>query len=518
MNNKLLSLRLYLAILITTIMLSGCGSSEEETTSKIYHSQNSFSKYTNTINPDLVFEYRFDECYVENKVKDSSQNALHGTSTNVELYTSVLNTSYKFSEDGYVKLPTIQNNFEKGFSFSSWVDFGELDSKDKHFIEISNGRDQDGEGRDFISFWQGGDKDRIRLQLLNGSCNTQIWTDAIKDGLHHYSATYNHQNGEAKIYLDGIEQPTYDTNGNPLTHLNQSCIDTSVTSRDTNILGGTIWNEYDNGFSGVLDETKLFDRPLSPKEIQTIYQNELNGKNYDSTDRLAVDCTIEIIKEPIIQRPTFSGEFQDIKTLINDAKNTLVTDATYICVGDSTRADDGKHGGEYLYYQVRDTLKQYNVNSHLLAKSGHTMRDFAGDIFTPNWKDAVNLIPGNGEHSIVDISLGINDVWNSNIMYNISSNIESAISKIRAYKPKTIFILTMPNRQYNDDQNTQIMRNSYIQTAQELNIPLINVIDSLMPTKEETSYSWYKKDGLNVHLSQEGQKLIADFILDNILP
>jgi lysophospholipase L1-like esterase len=521
MNKILLSINSYLSILFTTIIFSGCGGTTDITTTtaqnsntKVYHSENSFSKYANKINPDLIFEYRFDECSINSKIKDSSQNGLHGTPHNRKFSTtSILNRANQFSEDGYIQLPTIKNSFENGLTLSSWVDFGELDYQDRHFIEISNGRDKEGKARDFISFWQGGDKNRIRFQLLNGNCNTQIWTDAIQDGLHHYSATYDHKSGEAKIYLDGIEQPTYDTNGNPSDHLDQSCIDTSILTRDTNILGGTIWNEFDNGFSGILDETKLFDRPLTPQEIETIYQNELNGKNYDSTDRLPIECNIETI-----ERPIFTGEFQDIKELINDSKNGIITDVTYICVGDSTRADDGQHGGQYLYYQLRDTLKKYNVSSHLVAKSGHTIRDFAGNIFTPNWKDAVNLIPNNGEHTIVDISLGINDVWNPNTQNKIGMNLEIAINKIRSYKPMTIFVLTMPNRQYDDDDFTQIIRSAYIQTSIELNIPLINVIDSLMPTQEKTSYDWYKKDGYNVHLTREGQRVVADFILKNILP
>ncbi len=517
MNKKLLFSNFYILILsIIAITFGGCGEGNNKNATqnnhKIYYSKNGLLKYANTINPNLVFEYRFEECYTDELVKDSSQNGLHGTPHNIDFATtSILNKANKFNENGYITLPLIQNNFDKGLTFSSWVDFGDRSSdEDRHFIEISNGRDEDGRGKDFISFWQGGDKNRIRFQLLNGNCDTQIWADAIQEGLHHYSATYNHKTNEAKIYLDGIEQPTYDSDGNPSNYLDPSCIDTSIASRNTNILGGTIWNEFDSGFSGILDETKLFDRPLSDQEIETIYQNELNGKNYDSTNREAKECNIE--------KPNFTGEFKDIKTLIYNAKHGVITDATYICVGDSTRADDGKHGGQYLYYQLRDTLKQYNVSSHLLAKSGHTMRDFAGDIFEPNWKNAVNLIPNEGEHSIVDISLGINDVWNSNIKDKIGENIKKAINKIRMYKPMTIFVLTMPDRNYGDEENTQIMRVAYIETARELNLPLNNVIDSLMPTQEETSYDWYKKDGFNVHLSREGQKLVADFILQNILP
>ncbi len=517
MNKRLLYAN-FLILFITTIF-SGCGDGEttaKNGNSKTYHSDNSFSQYTDTINPDLIFEYRFDECFLESKIKDNSHNHLDATAKNTELYSTMLNGARGFSRDGFIKLPKINSNFENGLTLSAWVDFGELNDQDRHFIELSNGRNEDGSGNDFISFWQGGAKNRIRFKILNGECKTQIWANAIEDGLHHYVATYDHTSGETKIYADGIEQSTYDTSGSPLTHLNQNCLDTSVTSRDTNLLGGTVWNEYDPGFAGVLDEVKLFSRPLSLQEVNTIYNNESNGINYDGTQREAINCALET--PPIIERPTFSGEFKNIKALINDSKDGFITDATYICVGDSTRADDGKHGGQYLYYQLRDTLKKYNVSSHLLAKSGYTMRDFAEDIFHPSWSDAVNLIPNNGENAIIDISLGINDAWNANIQYKIAMNIKTAIQKIRAFKPMTKFILTMPNRHFGNEENTQIMRSAYMKVAKELNIPLNNTIDSLMPTQEDTLESWYKKDGLHVHLSREGQKLMADFILKNILP
>ncbi len=520
MKNKSRYVNSCLSILFITVLINGCGDSTQQGVNstqdhtKNYHSEDGLLKYANQINPDLVFEYKFDECAIKNHTKDSSQNSLDGTIHNrVELYNSVLNTSYKFNKDSFIELPTIHNNFKRGLTLSSWVEFKEIDDKDKHFIELSNGRDENGDGKDFISFWQGGDKNRIRFQLLNGSCDTQIWANAIEDGLHHYVATYDNQSGEAKIYVDGVEQETYDTQGNPSNHLDQSCINTDIQTRDTNILGGTIWNEYDNGFAGILDETKLFSRPLNKNEVQTIYQNELNGKNCDSTDRVVVDCSA-----PVIEPHIFTGEFKEVKTIIQNAKDGLINNATYICVGDSTRADDGKHGGEFLFKQIKSTLEQYNVTSYLLAKSGHKMSEFAGNIFSPNWTEAVDIIENSGENTIVDISLGINDVWDKNDMYNIAYNLKSAILKIRAYKPMTTFILTMPDRQYNDENNTQIMREAYLEVSKELNLPLNNTIDSLMPTKEETSYSWYKKDGMYVHLSREGQKLVADFILKNILP
>jgi hypothetical protein len=185
-------------------------------------------------------------------------------------------------------------------------------------------------------------------------------------------------------------------------------------------------------------------------------------------------------------------------------------------VGDSTRAISS-HGGQYLFYEIEEALDEYNVESVLLAKAGHEAREFAEASSSPTWQDVVNATPGNGSTTIVDISLGINDMW-SNASGQINENLKTAITNIQASKPNVHFILTMPNRKYNDDGFTQTLRNKYIALSEELNIPLINVVDELMPTAAETSFDWYKDDNMNVHLSLLGQHLIAELVLSKILP
>ncbi len=217
---------------------------------------------------------------------------------------------------------------------------------------------------------------------------------------------------------------------------------------------------------------------------------------------------------------TVDSKFDTIRSLIQLSSTDEKNDVNYICIGDSTRAESNEHKGEYLFYEIRDKLKEYNVTSHLIAKSGMSAKEFLNTKNEKNYKDAIDVIPSKGENSIVDISLGINDVWkyNDSSVESIKFSIKSIIEKIKDKKPDTNFMLTMPNRNMGKEDATQIYKDIYIQLADELNLPLNNVIDELMPTKDETNEDWFRKGDGSVHLSRDGQHAVAQFILRNILP
>ncbi len=240
-----------------------------------------------------------------------------------------------------------------------------------------------------------------------------------------------------------------------------------------------------------------------------------NEPTQKGTSAISTDSPlIKEVKAPTI--PDDDGTFSAIHTLISNANQGFISDATYICVGDSTRAESS-HNGQYLFYELEDELRRYNVNSHLLARAGHQAKQFAYEDTTPTWRDVVSYIPADGADTIVDISLGINDCWD-NKKYSIKRSLRDAITKIKSKKPKTHFLLSVPNRVYNDRAMTNFLRDTYVDLSKELKIPLNNLIDDLMPTKSSTPYSWYRNDGFNVHLSRTGQSVVARFILGNMLP
>jgi len=199
----------------------------------------------------------------------------------------------------------------------------------------------------------------------------------------------------------------------------------------------------------------------------------------------------------------------------------------YICVGDSTRADDWYYGGGHLFKKVQKALEKYHVRSYLEAVPGYTAKEYARGFYYPSWMDTVKLIPGDGSHAIVDISLGINDsryYGGEGRAPYIKASLKKAIENILKYKPKTNFMLTMPNSMIGMDNLVKEYKEAYLELSKEMNLPLVNTIDEIF-AKDPNDFSLYRDldmydYGANkrIHLSKLGQDKVADLILSYILP
>ncbi len=225
-----------------------------------------------------------------------------------------------------------------------------------------------------------------------------------------------------------------------------------------------------------------------------------------------------------------------IKVVSSDDLKSLIKQggATYICVGDSTRAiaPSGFDGG-HVFETVKESLNAYNVNSILFAKHGVTSRDFNHEVYKNvwfDWSNVVKSIPKSGETTIVDITLGINDVRYYDD-YDIYSDLSKAIAKIKKEKPLTRFLLTMPNKivskKSNYEKRSKDISNAYFRLSQDLALPIIDTMSELFSGPyDESMYRTadgvenVKSSGLDtrLHLSIKAQKEVANLILDQLLP
>jgi hypothetical protein len=225
--------------------------------------------------------------------------------------------------------------------------------------------------------------------------------------------------------------------------------------------------------------------------------------------------------------------FADIKNLIQNSKDGLI-DATYILVSDDTRSGDlspfddptSPYSGGYLFDLLLDTLSDYGVDANLYARDKHTISEFKDEnSSSPTWEDVVNIIPDDGNTTIVDISLGINDLNSDDANIDtIKTNLQNAIENIKDHKPNTHFILTMPVRKYSPSniqksyQEAAILSSVYKQVSSQMNIPLIDTMDELIPNYSQLNSDWYLKDSSGYHLNKEGQQILSDYILEKIMP
>lgn len=210
----------------------------------------------------------------------------------------------------------------------------------------------------------------------------------------------------------------------------------------------------------------------------------------------------------------YESNFSEIQNLISSTK-----DVTYICFGDSTRAEF-PFENHFVFENIKSALTAYNVSSINKSIRGQSARK-ASNSSSPetNWSDLKEIIPADGENTIINISLGIND--DDSTKQELKDYLEKIITSIRESKPKTHFILTVPSRTLHSLLFTpQRFISIYKGLSKELKIPYINVPEEAMPLDENYKLDkdfWFRPSD-DTHLTKEGQDKISDLILSKILP
>ncbi len=246
---------------------------------------------------------------------------------------------------------------------------------------------------------------------------------------------------------------------------------------------------------------------------------------------LATGCgsdTTTLQDQESIQKVTYDNNAQERIAL---SKEGVLKDVTYICIGDSTRAISDVTEAQLLFEQVASSLANYHVTSYLQARGSHTLEDFIYERISPTWSDVVALIPNEGESTIVDISLGVNDLFALHVtttdeipaaVATIKARLREAIALVKNKKPKTTFFLTSPNPSRVWGQGAQIYQDAYIQVAQEDGYLFVNFVDNIMPSRDSDPVAfdaWYRDDPEDeIHFSRYGLEQVANYILSIILP
>ena len=102
------------------------------------------------------------------------------------------------------------------------------------------------------------------LQAFPGTeLETDVWT--------HIAGTYNLTNGKARIYKNGVEQESFDTEGGAI---NWDFIDSEIMKigKSTNNAGAE-----DGFFEGLVDEVRLWEYEMSSEEILNVYCDSQPG-------------------------------------------------------------------------------------------------------------------------------------------------------------------------------------------------------------------------------------------------
>jgi len=242
-----------------------------------------------------------------------------------------------------------------------------------------------------------------------------------------------------------------------------------------------------------------------------------------------------VVKDTGVKYNVPAHAFDDIKAFLLASKKGEVADATYICLGDSTRAVSDVQNSQRYFNHIRDALKDYNVNSILEARGSHMLKEFLDESEHPTLGEVIDDIPNDGSSTILDLSLGVNDLFHENDLHEsegpfaftthkdeykkiVKGRLKKAINKIRAAKPNTSIFLVTPNPTRDWEGGTHFMLNIYKEVSRELNLPLADFVDERMhggDTESGDYDDWYR-DG--IHFSDKALDKLASYVLSKILP
>ena len=207
---------------------------------------------------------------------------------------------------------------------------------------------------------------------------------------------------------------------------------------------------------------------------------------------------------------------QTDKTAFGVIRNILRQDAaTYISVGDSTRANDLHYKNAEVFEKVSAALGS-QIHTILQATAGHTAATWDKDGISLSWKQTRDAIPADGSTSVVNISLGINDMRYFGNKQDLKNHLLSGVNKILAQKPKTHIMFTMPNIMIG------LPSEGYVEVYEALSkqFPVVdtqaifsNHDINLYRAEDASEYG----ENIRIHLSHEGQMRVVDAILAKIL-
>jgi len=240
-----------------------------------------------------IADYRMDECGwngTTGEVKDSSGynydgTAQNGASTerNVTAGGGLCHVG-KFdssSNKEYIKI----NNFKQisgNRTITTWIKINNLNSAGRIFAD-----DKNNQNGDYALSYKDPGSGLLRFYIRGLSPISLDSTTVLQENQWYFIvAIFDADNMKKKLSI-------YDDGGSLIESVSQNVSGTLSQSEGDASIGG----ERDDGseasmstFDGDIDELKVFDKDLNTTQIQTIYNNERDEKNYNGANRTCPFC------------------------------------------------------------------------------------------------------------------------------------------------------------------------------------------------------------------------------------
>ena len=454
-------------------------------------------------------------------------------------------TSNENTQDKTVQIS--QTIYEDGTNVNDWHHYEKDEAKiytQNHKLIIKNSGGNFGSSRSILyandSLWQN-DSQFVAVWELESSGNYEMLYDVqTKD------------NGKVYIvYTNTL--PNVDN-----AHWNQNTGEWE--DNDGNTLG---WSKYvyiilpDSAdgdmhkYSRDLNEDLHSVDAFSNDQIELVQKLHLNNNEPDNSvviNKIALQSTtsnttqnnntsnnnqVEQTQQPKHENIN-NSDLSTIKNLIHNAVN--FGDVHYFVVGDDTR--NGIAEGGYIFSTQRDNLP--NIGVFNIADIGLSLAKWSNENlneyndYNYNFKDtALKKIPlGNaqddtlgGNHTIVEISLGVEDAIAGESKEQIKNYLRKSIDGLLGYKPRTKILLIAPympkgiagdNGSISKANSVLKVVQAYREIATEKNLPLIDLSSAFDFQISDFQASDVAGDlnsiGFYLHLTPDNQRKVGNYI------
>jgi hypothetical protein len=232
------------------------------------------------ITTGLIMHYSFDNVTDTTVVPDLSGNnlngAVNGTARLVEGYSG--KGMIMTPKTDFIKLPADINVNLKSFTFATWVKFSAL-KKNNRFFDLGSGIDAT---NNYLVFMPSADNDnanmRLRYRPVSGTAMNVDGTTKCPVGTWaHVALTLNWDDATSlatvKIYLNGAV-----VGSNTSYIANPSMVGATTD----NYIGVSRWNQDTNGFNGIIDDVRFYNRALTATDILSMTGLAELNKQYDA--------------------------------------------------------------------------------------------------------------------------------------------------------------------------------------------------------------------------------------------
>jgi len=222
--------------------------------------------FSQDVTTGLVLQYDFD-AISGTTVPDISGNNNAGTLMGAAKDTiGYSNNGVKCTlKADYIALPAGFTSNLTSFTYAAWVKLSALKNATR-FFDLGTGADATNNALVFIPSYNGDNQVMcLRYRPATGTSVNVLSTTKCPTGTWaHVAVTYdwNGTTGTAKIYLNGAVVGT----GTGLTY-NPSL---SLGTTTNNILGVSRWTQDTNGFNGIFDDVRFYNRALTATDVSTL--------------------------------------------------------------------------------------------------------------------------------------------------------------------------------------------------------------------------------------------------------